>query len=117
MTQRSYRFFVQPTRDLTNEAFAEVLARHGISPQESEHAFIEVQGKKVLGVYEVPHTFVTMLKRSYEHRYHVRVFVQEGEGAIRPYALYSIRGNRIHRAKSVRDAKEKLRDLTGNTST
>ena len=111
MAERQYRFFVQPTRDLTNEAFAELLARNGISPQESEHASIEVKGKKVFGVYEVPHTFVTMLKRSYEHRSYVHVFVQEGEGVIRPYALYSIRGNKVHRTRAVRKVKKQLQDL------
>jgi hypothetical protein len=111
MAERQYRFYVQPTRDLTNEAFAELLARNGISPQESEHASIEVRGKKILGVYEVPHNFVTMLKRSLEHRSHVQVFVREGEGEIRPYALYSIRGNKLHRARAVRDAKKKIQAL------
>ncbi len=111
MAPRSYRFFVQPTRDLTNEAFAELLARSGVTPQESEHAEIEVRGVKVRGVYEVPHSFVTMLKRSYEHRKYVRVFVQEGEGAIRPYALFTVRGNRVHRTRAVRGAAQKIRDL------
>ncbi len=90
MTERSYRFFVKPTRRGTDENFSTLLVANDITPAESEVASIGVGTETVYGVYQVPHAFVTMLKNS-EHRTYARVFVQEGEGEIRPYALFKKR--------------------------
>lgn len=85
---RHYRFYVKP-HDREAEAYIGLyLNEQSMSQEETQHAYIEVRGKVIRGVYEMPYCFITDIKHS-QYKTRVTVFVQENEGDIRPYALYN----------------------------
>ena len=85
--EKSYRFYLKPLDSEADESIGLFLADNGIPKEESHHAYIIVDGKKVFGVYEMAHEYLTQVQRS---RFAARVhaYVQEGEGKKRRYALF-----------------------------
>lgn len=108
MADTTYRFYVKPLTPAANEAIADSLNAHGDAAGTLELQVIVVDGASVSGVYEVPHSFLTELKRS-THRDKVRVYVQAGVGQIRPYALYT----KLRRpSKAMRELMSRLMPAT-----
>ena len=107
----SYRYFVEPLNPNADEMFAEYLIALNGSSFDVEKRTILVKGKLVYGVYLViEHAIITKLSRSV-HKRSVRVYVQEDEGEIRPYALYAQMGRSVSRTVAVKKAKEQIKDL------
>jgi len=106
--RRIYRLYLHPLSANSNESIAEFLAAHGISKEESEHASINVSGREVFGVYEIPRKYVTAIMKS-AHRLDVEVFEQENEGVIRPHRLYTLNSKRAARTKKGKRVAEAIR--------
>lgn len=107
----SYRYFVEPLNPNADEMFAEYLTTLNGSSFDVEKRTIRVKGKPVYGVYLViEHAIITKLSRSV-HKRNVRVYVQEDEGEIRPYALYAKGGGSVSRTLAVKKAKQQIKDL------
>jgi hypothetical protein len=84
---RQYRYFAKPIGDNTNEMLAAKLSALNVG-FDTETQSITVDGKKILGVYQVTHIILTELSHSEKHRGNIRAYVQEGEGEIRPYKFF-----------------------------
>jgi hypothetical protein len=103
-----YIYYVKPLRDNTNETIADRLNALGDSAFTTETQKIIVDGKPIYGVYILPHRMLTDLSRS-EHYSHLRVYVQEGEGKIRPYFLFKKLTQRLSRTKAVKAVHKTLK--------
>ncbi len=111
MAEKStYRYFVEPLTDNTNEMIAEYLTAQEGKTVDREVRSIVVNDKRVDGVYTVTHSFLTKLSRT-AHKRSVRVYVQEGEGSIRTYNLFTRMNRPLSRTVAVKDVKEKIAAL------
>lgn len=104
----TYRYFVKPLRANTNEAIAERLNALGEAAFSAEVQRIEVGYEVVEGVYRLPHQMLTELRRTEHYRF-VRVFVQEGEGQIRPYWLFKRLTQKLSKTKAVKTVHKTLK--------
>ncbi len=105
-----YRYYIKPTRDNTNEQIAARLDALGDSAFSNEHQSIVVDGVRVLGVYEVPHSMLTEISHT-EHHQHVHYYVQEGKGKIRTYILFRQRLRTLSRTKAVKTVAKVIRKM------
>lgn len=109
--ERSYCYFVEPLNPNADEMFAEYLTAQAGSTADCEKRTIKVKAKSVHGVYRVTeHAIITKLARSV-HKHSVRVYVQEGEGEIRLYALYAQMNRSLARTVAVKKVKQQIKDL------
>lgn len=102
-----YRFYVKPQNDNTNKQIAAYLNALGESAFSCEHQSIKVRGRTVYGVYELPHSMLTEISKT-EHFKSVRLYVQQGEGEIRPYRHFAKRLQAIGRTGAIKTAKGAL---------
>jgi hypothetical protein len=107
---RSYRYFAKPLTDNTNEMLAAKLSALN-SEFDSETQKIKVDGKWVYGVYQVTHTILTELSHSEAHRQNIRAYVQEGEGATRPYPFYKSKRSVLASTKELKRVNAMLTKL------
>lgn len=110
MKERTYQWYLKPKNDAVNEQICALLAREGISPAESEHAFIEVDGKQIPNVLEVPRYIVDMIEKSDVHHSSVKVYVQQGEGKIRLWKFQNASRRKLARTKAVKDMEKQLKN-------
>ena len=102
-----YRYFAKPLSDNTNEILADRLAALNEGCK-VENQIIKVNGKEVLGVYQVTHTMLTELSHSVAHRGNIRTYVQEGEGKIRPYTFLTSKTRISAQARAIKLADKLL---------
>jgi len=79
--------------------------------RQENQSSIEVLGKIRHGVLEVPRYIIDMLEHSDAHHRHVRVYVQEGEGAVRPWKFQDASRKRLARTRAVRTVAKRLKEM------
>lgn len=107
---RNYRYYVKPLTADTNEQIAVRLNALGDSAFSCEHQRIIADDVIVRGVYELPHSMLTEISRT-EHLAHVRFYVQEGAGAIRPYKHFTKRLRALGRTNAVKTVARAIRKM------